>query len=169
MFWQVVLSRKHVSVRTPHTTPPAMSWPPCTVLPRVLASAAVLQACGSGSNVHGQPWTAVWCDRLPSPNVLPCANFVTCPCCSWVGLDLQTWQLLAIHCSNLKQLTIGFEGGEESVYDSASFYSSQLTDLSLQIVAQCCPKLRCAAQQLRARLSRKDVHCCIELHQRGAV
>ena len=77
----------------------------------------------------------------------PASTLYPVPCCSWVGLDLQTWQLLAIHCPNLKQLTIGFEGGEESVYDSASFYSSQLTDLSLQIVAQCCPKLRWAAQQ----------------------
>ena len=98
----------------------------------------------------------------------PASNLYPVPCCSWVGLDLQTWQLLAIHCPNLKQLTIGFEGGEESVYDSASFYSSQLTDLSLQIVAQCCPKLRWAAQQPRLHLSRKDVHCWIELRQRGA-
>ena len=106
---------------------------------------------------------------MASPNVLPCTDFVPCPCCSWVGLGLQTWQLLAIHCPNLRQLTIGFEGGEESVYDSASFYSSQLTDLSLQIVGQCCPKLRWATQQLRVHLSRRDVHCCVELHQRGAV
>ena len=86
-----------------------------------------------------------------------------------MGLDLQTWQLLAIHCPNLKQLTIGFEGGEESVYDSASFYSSQLTDLSLQIVAQCCPRLRWAAPAAATVTSRKDLYCCCsELHPEGS-